>query len=105
MTIKFIHGINLYDELTKNGISMIILYSFVERTQKMKSTGIVRKVDELGRIVLPIELRRTLGIDVKDLLEIYVEGSSIVLKKYEPEPPKEKGRYVCAVCQKEFSKK
>ena len=42
----------------------------------MKSTGIVRKVDELGRIVLPIELRRT--------LEIYVDGSSIVLKKYEP---------------------
>ena len=40
----------------------------------MKSTGIVRKVDELGRIVLPIELRRTMGIDVKDALEIYVEG-------------------------------
>ena len=73
----------------------------------MKSTGIVRKVDELGRIVLPIELRRTLGIDVKDLLEIYVEGASIVLKKYEPEPEpvKIKGKYICAVCQKEFSKK
>ncbi len=50
----------------------------------MKSTGIVRKVDELGRIVLPIELRRTLDIDVKDALEIYVDGSQIVLKKYEP---------------------
>ena len=50
----------------------------------MKSTGIVRKVDELGRIVLPIELRRTLDIDVKDALEIYVEGSQIILKKYEP---------------------
>ena len=50
----------------------------------MKSTGIVRKVDELGRIVLPIELRRTLDIDVKDALEIYVEGSEIILKKYEP---------------------
>lgn len=49
----------------------------------MKSTGIVRKVDELGRIVLPIELRRTLDIDVKDALEIYVEGSQIILKKYE----------------------
>ena len=47
----------------------------------MKSTGIVRKVDELGRIVLPIELRRTLDIDVKDALEIYVEGSQIILKK------------------------
>ena len=50
----------------------------------MKSTGIVRKVDELGRIVLPIELRRTLDIAEKDALEIYVEGSSIVLKKYRP---------------------
>ena len=50
----------------------------------MKSTGIVRKVDELGRIVLPIELRRTLDIDVKDALEIYVEGSQIILQKYEP---------------------
>lgn len=50
----------------------------------MKSTGIVRKVDELGRIVLPIELRRTLDIEVKDALEFYVDGSQIVLKKYEP---------------------
>ena len=50
----------------------------------MKSTGIVRKVDELGRIVLPIELRRTMGIDVKDSLEIYVDGDSIILRKYEP---------------------
>lgn len=50
----------------------------------MKSTGIVRKVDELGRIVLPIELRRTLDIDIKDSIEIYVENNSIVLKKYEP---------------------
>ncbi len=48
----------------------------------MKSTGIVRKVDELGRIVLPIELRRTLDISEKDALEIFVEGSSVVLKKY-----------------------
>ncbi len=50
----------------------------------MKATGIVRKVDELGRIVLPIELRRNLDIDVKDPLEIYVDGSQIILKKYEP---------------------
>lgn len=50
----------------------------------MKSTGIVRKVDELGRIVLPIELRRTLDIAEKDALEIYVDGSSIILKKYQP---------------------
>ena len=50
----------------------------------MKSTGIVRKVDELGRIMLPIELRRTLDIAEKDCLEIYMDGESIVLKKYQP---------------------
>lgn len=51
----------------------------------MKSTGIVRKVDELGRIVLPIELRRTLDINEKDAMEIYVDGNYIFLKKYEPQ--------------------
>ncbi|WP_102348011.1 AbrB/MazE/SpoVT family DNA-binding domain-containing protein [Bacillus sp. Marseille-P3661] len=50
----------------------------------MKSTGIVRKVDELGRVVIPIELRRTLGIAEKDALEIYVDDDRIVLKKYKP---------------------
>ncbi len=50
----------------------------------MKSTGIVRKVDELGRVVIPIELRRTLGIQEKDALEIYVDAEKIILKKYEP---------------------
>ena len=50
----------------------------------MKSTGIVRRVDELGRIVLPIELRRTMGISEKDYLEIFTEHDQIVLKKYEP---------------------
>lgn len=50
----------------------------------MKETGIVRKVDELGRIVLPIELRRTLDIAEKDALEIYVDGDAIMLKKYAP---------------------
>lgn len=50
----------------------------------MKSTGIVRKVDQLGRVVLPVELRRTLDIAVKDALEIYVDDNSIILKKYEP---------------------
>ncbi|NMA80204.1 MAG: AbrB/MazE/SpoVT family DNA-binding domain-containing protein [Clostridiales bacterium] len=50
----------------------------------MKSTGIVRKVDELGRIVLPIELRRTLDIAEKDSLEIYVDSEQIILKKYLP---------------------
>ncbi len=50
----------------------------------MKSTGIVRKVDELGRVVLPIELRRNLNINEKDALEIFVDDEKIILKKYEP---------------------
>lgn len=77
----------------------------------MKSTGIVRKVDELGRIVLPIELRRTLGIDEKDALEIYVDGSSVILRKYEPscvfcgdagDVVSYKGKNICHNCLKEM---
>lgn len=49
----------------------------------MKSTGIVRRVDELGRVVIPIELRNKFGIAEKDPLEIYVDGNSIILKKSE----------------------
>lgn len=92
--------------------------SSVEETKKrrykiMKSTGIVRKVDELGRIVLPIELRRTLDIAEKDSIEIYVDGSSIILKKYEPTCvfcgdakgiTVYKGKNVCANCIKELKK-
>jgi len=72
-----------------------------------KSTGIVRKVDELGRIVLPIELRRTLGIAERDMMEIFVEGDAIVLKKFEPEPLiSGKGqKYICEVCKREMEKK
>ena len=54
----------------------------------MKSTGIVRRVDELGRVVIPIELRNKFDIKEKDPIEIYVDGSSIVLKKYEPNSPR-----------------
>ena len=50
----------------------------------MKFTGIVRNIDELGRIVLPKELRKTLNIAHKDAMEIYVEEDSIIIKKYEP---------------------
>ena len=50
----------------------------------MKSTGIVRKLDELGRITLPIELRRNLGVAERDALEIFVESDRIILSKYEP---------------------
>lgn len=56
----------------------------IKRRIVMKSTGIVRKVDELGRIVLPKELRTTLGIAQRDPLEIYIDGENIILRKYEP---------------------
>jgi len=80
----------------------------------MKSTGIVRKVDELGRIVLPIELRRTLDIAEKDALEIYVDGTSIVLKKYQPscvfcDDPNDvvsfHGKNICSRCIRELTQK
>lgn len=50
----------------------------------MKSTGVVRKVDELGRIVLPIELRKVLDIKTKDAVEIFMDNDKIVLQKYQP---------------------
>ena len=50
----------------------------------MKATWIVRKVDELGRVVIPIELRNKFDIKVKDPIEIFVDSNAIVLKKYEP---------------------
>ena len=50
----------------------------------MKSTGIIRKVDDLGRIVLPIELRRMLDIEERDELEIFIENDRIILSKFEP---------------------
>ena len=50
----------------------------------MKATGVVRRVDELGRVVLPCELRRVLAINDRDPLEVFVDGEKIILKKYEP---------------------
>ncbi len=79
----------------------------------MKSTGVVRKVDELGRIVIPIELRRTMGIEEKDALEIYVDSDKIILKKYEPacifcgnaeEVVNYKGKNLCKSCLTELGK-
>jgi transcriptional pleiotropic regulator of transition state genes len=73
----------------------------------------VRKVDELGRVVIPIELRRTLNIEEKDSLEIYVDGEHIILKKYEPAcifcgNAKDviiyKGKNICPDCMTEFKK-
>ena len=77
----------------------------------MKSTGVVRRVDELGRIVIPIELRRTLDIAEKDALEIYVEGEQIILSKYQPacvfcgeakEVMNYKGKNICMDCLNEI---
>lgn len=80
----------------------------------MKSTGVVRRVDELGRIVLPIELRRTLDIAEKDSLEIYVDGEQIILKKYEAacifcgearNVVNYKGKNICTGCLEEMKKR
>jgi len=82
----------------------------------MKSTGIVRKVDELGRIVIPIELRRTMHIAEKDGLEIFVDHEKIILRKYEPtcacifcenasEVTEFRGKNVCNSCAGEIAKK
>ena len=49
----------------------------------MKATGIVRRIDELGRVVLPIELRRTMNLEVRDPVEIFMDGDAIILRKYE----------------------
>jgi AbrB family transcriptional regulator, transcriptional pleiotropic regulator of transition state genes len=77
----------------------------------MKSTGIVRKIDELGRIVIPIELRRTLDINIKDSLEIFIDGEQIILKKYNPscifcgdarDVVHHKGKNICEACLAEL---
>lgn len=75
----------------KNIISTVSLYNCVitvapsDRTESlMKSTGMVRNVDELGRIVIPKEMRRQMGISNSDPVEMYVEGDKIILEKYRP---------------------
>jgi AbrB family transcriptional regulator, transcriptional pleiotropic regulator of transition state genes len=79
----------------------------------MRDTGIVRRVDELGRIVIPMELRRTLGINVKDPIAIYTEGDRIILEKSkdscalcgsETDVTTVKGRAVCAKCVADIKK-
>ena len=73
----------------------------------MKATGIVRQIDVLGRIVLPMELRRTKGIEERDPIEIFVDGDNIVLRKYQPEcifcgtlenVTEHKGAKICEEC-------
>ena len=77
----------------------------------MKATGIVRRVDELGRVVIPIEIRNKFDIFERDKIEIFVDGSSIILKKFEPNCIfcgntenllKYKDKMVCEKCSKEI---
>jgi len=79
----------------------------------MKSTGVVRKIDELGRIVLPIEIRRTLDIDVKDPVEIFIDEDTIILRKYESscifcgnarDNVIYKNKHICKACIEEMKK-
>jgi transcriptional pleiotropic regulator of transition state genes len=78
---------------------------------RMADTGIVRRVDDLGRIVIPMELRRTLGINVKDPISISTEGDRIILQKHrdacaicgsEEHTLEVKGRAVCEHCVEEI---
>ena len=80
----------------------------------MTSTGIVRRIDSVGRFVLPIELRRTLDIDDNDSLEIFVEDNTIILKKYQPacifcnnarDVSTYKGKNICADCLRDIAKR
>ena len=77
----------------------------------MKSTGILRRIDDLGRLVLPMELRNKLELGKGDPIEIYVEGDTVVLKKYEPSCifcneseniTKHKGKNICRNCVEEL---
>ena len=79
----------------------------------MKSTGIIRRVDELGRVVIPIEIRNKFEIAEKDPIEIYVDGSSIILKKFEPncifcgntkDLYEYEGKLICKKCSNKISK-
>ena len=78
----------------------------------MKSTGVIRKVDELGRIVLSVELRRSLDIQERDELEVLVDDDKIILRKYEcsclfcggfEELKAHMGKYVCAPCARKLN--
>ncbi len=79
----------------------------------MKSTGIIRKIDDLGRIVLPMELRKKMGIDQRDPIEIYVDGDAIILKKHggscifcgnNKNLVEYKGKHICNDCAKSIAK-
>ncbi len=80
----------------------------------MKSTGIVRRIDNLGRVVLPIELRRIFDIDKEDPVEIFVDDNYIMLKKYQPacifcndakDVVNFKGKNICEKCLAEMKEK
>ena len=80
----------------------------------MKATGIVRKIDELGRVVLPIALRRTMNLDVRDPVEIFLDGDSIVLRKYEAaclfcggthNLTSFRGKQICGECLRQLQEK
>ena len=79
----------------------------------MKSTGVVRKIDELGRIVLPIEIRKVLDIKQKDAVEIFTDDNRIILQKYQPscsfcnnadEIVLFSGKRICRKCLNELKK-
>ena len=97
----------------KSHIMVLTVTAYKKKERHMKATGMVRKIDDLGRIVLPIELRKNLYINVKDPIEIFVDDEQhIILKKYEPacifcgnakDVRQIKGKNVCADCLKKIA--
>jgi transcriptional pleiotropic regulator of transition state genes len=80
----------------------------------VKTTGIVRKIDDLGRMVIPIELRKTMNINKKDPMEIFVDEEKIILRKYEPacifcgsadDVIEFEGRTICGSCKEKIANK
>jgi transcriptional pleiotropic regulator of transition state genes len=123
---KYYFNFSIFRALTQDGLfGKISAESLIKRHASthvgemevrgnMKYTGVVRRIDDLGRIVLPVELRRTMELDNGDSLEIFVEDNKIILKKYQPacifcgdarEIGVFKGRNVCTSCAKEISRK
>lgn len=94
--MMYIYKFCKHEHFVKNGFILLILedfhvtviqyncvrYLWAKGGDSVKTTGIVRNLDNLGRVTLPIELRRNLSLDIKDPVEIFVEGDAIILKKY-----------------------
>lgn len=111
MIVKYIYIFPLSSRRVRSPFSVGILKGMMKGSEKMKAIGMARKVDELGRIVIPIETRRKMGINRGDMVEFLVDGDSVVVKKYLPtctfcnetgNLKKYKGKDLCRRCLDEI---